>query len=131
MKNRGIAAGLCICLTFSLAGCGKQTPDASDFVISRTQEEAREEVRRHIEQEENEKKAEEERGKRNPKRRGPQPRKKSGEETPNWNGVVMMIPPQGGVKTKILLRGSERATEPFRWIAFPLRFRRVGNGTII
>lgn len=52
MKSRGIAAGLCICLTFSLAGCGKQTPDASDFVISRTQEEAREEVRRHIEQEE-------------------------------------------------------------------------------
>ena len=64
MKNRGIAAGLCICLTFSLGGCGKQTPDASDFVISRTQEEAREEVRRHIEQEENEKKAEEERGER-------------------------------------------------------------------
>lgn len=60
MKNRGIAAGLCICLAVSLAGCGKQTPDASDFVINRTQEEARAEVRRHIEQEESEKRAEEE-----------------------------------------------------------------------
>lgn len=60
MKNRGIAAGLCICLAVGLTGCGKKTPDASDFVVSRTQEEARAEVRRHIEQEESEKKAEEE-----------------------------------------------------------------------
>lgn len=60
MKNRGIAAALCICLTVGLAGCGKKTPDASDFVISKTQEEARAEVRRHIEQGESEERAEEE-----------------------------------------------------------------------
>lgn len=58
MKNRGIAAGLCICLAVGLAGCGKRTPDASDFVVSRTQEEARAEVRRHIEQDEGEERAE-------------------------------------------------------------------------
>lgn len=50
MKSRGIAAGLCICMAIGLAGCGKKTPDASDPVVSRTQEEARAEVRRHIEQ---------------------------------------------------------------------------------
>lgn len=60
MKKRGIAAALCICLTVGLAGCGKKTPDASDFVISKTQEEARAEVRRHIEQGESEERAEEE-----------------------------------------------------------------------
>lgn len=63
MKNRGIAAGVCICLAVSLTGCGKKTPDASDFVVSRTQEEARAEVRRHIEQDEGEEKAEENRSK--------------------------------------------------------------------
>lgn len=61
MKNRGIAAGLCIGLVLSLNGCGKNTPGASDFVVSRTQEEAREEVRRHIEPETDGKRTEEER----------------------------------------------------------------------
>ncbi|MBD5459212.1 MAG: hypothetical protein HDR27_11650 [Lachnospiraceae bacterium] len=60
MKNRCIAAGLCICMVIGLAGCGKKTPDASDFVVSRTQEEARAETRRHIDQEQNDKRAEEE-----------------------------------------------------------------------
>lgn len=61
MKNRGIAAGLCICMAIGLAGCGKKTPDVSDHVVSRTQEETRAEVRRHIEQEQSKKGAEEER----------------------------------------------------------------------
>ncbi|MDE5932118.1 MAG: hypothetical protein K2H40_06500 [Lachnospiraceae bacterium] len=47
MKSRGIAAGLCICLAVCLAGCGGRT---SDFGVDRSQEEARAEVRRHIEQ---------------------------------------------------------------------------------
>jgi len=58
MKSRGIAAGLCICLAVGTTGCGKRMPDASDLVIERTQEEASEEVRRHIAQEESEKKEE-------------------------------------------------------------------------
>lgn len=60
MKNRGITAGLCICMVIGLIGCGKKTPDASDFVVSRTQEEARAETRRHLEQEQTEKKTGEE-----------------------------------------------------------------------
>ena len=48
MWNRGAAIGLSICLIIGLTGCGKQNVDNT---VGRTQEEARAEVRRHLEQE--------------------------------------------------------------------------------
>lgn len=54
MKNRVIAAGLCICMVIGISGCGKKAPDASDYAVSRSQEAAREEVRRHLDQENSE-----------------------------------------------------------------------------
>lgn len=50
MKKRGIAIGLCICITAGMmAGCGKKAPGISDDALRRAQEEARAEVRRHLE----------------------------------------------------------------------------------
>lgn len=54
MKKRGIAAGLCICMVICMAGCGKNTPEASADRMGKTQEEARAEARRHLEPEESE-----------------------------------------------------------------------------
>lgn len=53
-EKRVIAAGLCICMVIGISGCGKKAPNASDYAVGRSQEEARAEVRRHLNQDNSE-----------------------------------------------------------------------------
>lgn len=62
-------------MTAGLAGCGNKAPDASDYAVSRAQEEARAEVRRHFDQEKD--------GGREKDRNGSEDREKDGDYSGN------------------------------------------------
>lgn len=51
MKNGKIVLGLCIGMAIGMTGCGAKSSGGSDYQPGRTQEEARAEVRRHLDQE--------------------------------------------------------------------------------